>query len=91
MITFKIKFDYIDSEYYADVLKIPLANGFPVQWHAFKITPIISDAPETYIFIHDPEKQIFTFELFNHSNKLPNTILNSIKKHCVDFGIPIAE
>ena len=89
MIIFKINFNYQESEYSADIQKIPLVNNLPVQWHAFNITPSILNAPNPYMFIHDPHRNIITCELFNNSTDLPNAILNSIKKHCLEYGISI--
>ena len=91
MTTFNINFIFTDYEYSASVLKIPLVNNFPVQWHVFNISPAIPNAPNPYMFIHDPQKQIFTYELFNHSSELGNVILNAIKKHCIESGISISK
>ena len=91
MTTFTINFTFLDSEYSANVLKIPFVNNLPVQWHTFEISPTIPNAPNPYMFIHDPQRQIFSYELFNHSSELGNVILNAIKKHCVESGISITQ
>ena len=91
MTTFDINFNFIDSEYTASIVKIPLVNNLPVQWHAFNISPSIPNAPNPYMFIHVPEKEIFSYELFDHSSELGNVILNAIKKHCIEAGISIIE
>lgn len=89
--TFNVKFNYFEIEYSADVLKIPLVNDLPVQWHVFNISPSIPNVLNPYMFIYEPQKKIFSFGLFNNSSELGNTIFNSIKAHCVEYGISIIE
>jgi len=89
MTNFHIEFDFKGIKHSAGVSKIPLVNNLPVQWHAFNISPSISNAPNPYIFVHEPRGKQISCELFNHSTELPNSILNAIKEHCVAHNISL--
>ncbi len=87
MIKFNIKFIYKGTEYSSDVLKIDSVNEFTVQWHAYKINPIIDEVPDMIVFVYDSINKKFTYSLFNNSSDLPASILKSIRDYCNEYRI----
>ncbi len=61
MTNFKIEFSFNELDYTADVAKIPLVNGLPVQFHVHNIKPEIANVSNPYFFIHEPQNEQFTF------------------------------
>lgn len=89
MTNFQIEFTSKETDYTADVHKVPLVNNIPVQYHVSDIDPVIPGLPLPVIFLHSPERSEFTYGFFENDPELLHKMFMAIKKYCIDNGISL--
>lgn len=80
MYTFQVPFKYENIDYTTNVIKIPMVNGLPVQFHAVDIKPDLKGAPDVYIFADSPKG--FCWGSYPGCTELGGAIMKGITEFC---------
>ena len=88
MTSFKIRFDYNELGYTANVHKTQQGGNYPVQYVVVDMDPEMENAPP--VFVYCPEKHPFQTSDCNEPGEVPNEIIKAIKNYCIENSIPLA-